>query len=132
MQIELIQIPVVRDHRGNLGIVEGNTIPFALKRVYYLFDVPSGAKRGGHSHIEQEELLLALSGSFDVILHDGLKQHRITLNKPDTGLLVPKQTWRELENFSSGSVCMVISSGEFDESDYIRDFDSFIESSRAQ
>lgn len=132
MQIELIQIPVIHDQRGNLGVVEGNTVPFEIKRVYYLFDVPGGAVRGGHAHKEQQELLLPLSGSFDVVLHDGFKQERVTLNKPGTGLLIPRQTWRELENFSSGSVCLVVSSGTFDEADYIRDFPSFIEGIRAQ
>lgn len=125
MDIQLIKVPVIRDHRGNIGVIEKDTIPFEQKRVYYLFDVPSGAVRGGHSHIEQVELLLALSGSFDVIMHNGSEEKRVTLNRPDVGLMVPKQTWRELENFSSGSVCMVISSGEFDEADYIRDFDVY-------
>lgn len=130
MDIEIIPVPVIRDHRGNIGVVEKSTLPFAIKRVYYLFDVPSGAVRGGHSHIEQEEVLVALSGSFDVILKDGIHSKRVTLNRPDQGLFIPKQTWRELENFSSGSVCLVFSSGEFDEADYIRDFEDFIQKSR--
>ncbi|RZJ69423.1 FdtA/QdtA family cupin domain-containing protein [Flavobacterium sp.] len=125
MNIELIQIPVIEDFRGNIGVVEKDTIPFEIKRVYYLFDVPSSASRGGHAHKEQSALLVPLSGSFDVVLHDGKQSKTVTLNKPDKGLLIPRNTWRELENFSSGAVCMVISSGEFDEDDYIRDFDDF-------
>lgn len=130
MDIQLIQIPVIEDYRGNIGVVEKDTVPFAIKRVYYLFDVPSSASRGGHAHKEQAALLIPLSGSFDVVLHDGKNRKTVTLNKPDKGLLIPKNTWRELENFSSGAVCMVISSGEFDESDYVRDFDEFLKSNQ--
>jgi dTDP-4-dehydrorhamnose 3,5-epimerase-like enzyme len=96
-----------------------------MKRVYYLYDVPSDAYRGGHAHIEQLEFLVALSGSFEVILDDGTSKKSITLNKPNKGLLIPTGMWRELENFSSGAVCLVIASGEFDESDYIREYDQF-------
>ena len=96
-----------------------------MKRVYYLFDVPSTARRGGHAHKEQVELLIPLSGSFDVVLHDGEQTQKVTLNKPDKGLLIKSNTWRELDNFSSGSICLVISSGEFLEEDYIRDFEEF-------
>ncbi|MBD3582676.1 sugar 3,4-ketoisomerase [Flavobacterium selenitireducens] len=126
MEIQLIKIPVIEDYRGNIGVVEKDTVPFEIKRVYYLFDVPSSASRGGHAHKEQAALLVPLSGSFDVVLHDGKQRATVTLNKPDKGLLIPRNTWRELENFSSGAVCMVISSGEFDEGDYIRDFDDFL------
>lgn len=131
MNIEIIQLPKIEDFRGNIAFIEKDIVPFSIKRVYYLFDVPSNAKRGGHAHKEQFELLIPLSGSFDVILNDGEKQQTITLNKPDKGLLIKSNIWRELENFSSGSVCLVISSGEFLEEDYIRNFDKFLEFSKA-
>ena len=131
MNIEIIQLPKIEDFRGNIAFIEKDVVPFSIKRVYYLFDVPSNAKRGGHAHKEQFELLIPLSGSFDVILNDGEKQQTITLNKPDKGLLIKSNIWRELENFSSGSVCLVISSGEFLEEDYIRNFDEFLEFSKA-
>lgn len=123
--VQLIEIPKIQDRRGNLSVVEGNTIPFVSKRVYYLYDVPSGSKRGGHAHIEHQELLIALSGSFDVVLKDGKKIKTITLNKPNVGLLIVSGIWRELKNFSSGSVCLVLSSGEFSEEDYIREYKKF-------
>ena len=123
--IQLIEIPKIQDRRGNLSVVEGDTIPFVSKRVYYLYDVPSGSKRGGHAHIEQQEFLIALSGSFDVILKDGKNKETITLNKPNVGLLIVSGIWRELQNFSSGSVCLVLSSDEFNEEDYIRDYKKF-------
>lgn len=123
--IQLIEIPKICDARGNLSVVEGNTIPFALKRVYYLYDVPSGSERGGHSHKEQQELLVALSGSFDVVLKDGNSEKIVTLNKPNLGLLIVAGIWRELQNFSSGSVCLVMASDVFDETDYIRGYNDF-------
>lgn len=121
----IIDIDKVHDTRGNLSVVQGNDIPFEMKRVYYLYDVPSGARRGGHSHKDQQELLVALSGSFDVILHDGNEKKTVTLNKPNVGLFIINGIWRELENFSSGAVCLVIASDVFDEADYIRDFEDF-------
>jgi dTDP-4-dehydrorhamnose 3,5-epimerase-like enzyme len=124
-QIQLITIPKIHDVRGNLSVIEGGTIPFVSKRVYYLYDVPSGSKRGGHAHKEQLELLLALSGSFDVILNDGSSIKTVTLNKPNVGLLIVAGIWRELSNFSSGSVCLVLASETFDEEDYIRNFSEF-------
>jgi len=123
--IKIIEIPKIQDNRGNLSVIEGNVIPFEIKRVYYLYDVPSGAERGGHSHIEQQEFLVALSGSFDVVMTDSLNKAKVTLNKPNQGLLIPNGIWRELENFSSGSVCLVVASDVFREEDYIRDFDAF-------
>lgn len=123
--IRLIEIPKICDSRGNLSVIEGDTIPFVSKRVYYLYDVPSGGERGGHAHKEQLELLIAVSGSFDVVLNDGSIEKIVTLNKPNIGLLIPIGIWRELENFSSGSVCLVLASDEFDEEDYIRDYDIF-------
>jgi oxalate decarboxylase/phosphoglucose isomerase-like protein (cupin superfamily) len=125
MNIKLISIPKIEDNRGNLSVIEHDILPFEMKRVYYLYDVPSGAERGGHSHKEQKEFLIALSGSFDVILNDGNEQKVITLNKPFEGLLINEGIWRELNNFSSGSVCLVIASAVFDESDYIRELKEF-------
>jgi len=124
--IQLLEIPVVADTSGNLGIIQSDFLPFNFKRIYYLFDVPSTAFRGGHAHIDQQEVLIALSGSFEVTLHDGFKKKRYLLNKPNIGLLIPKGIWRELENFSSGSVCLVLASDDFSEEDYIRDFDEFL------
>jgi len=123
--IQLIEIPKIQDRRGNLSVIEGGTIPFVSKRVYYLYDVPSGSKRGGHAHIDQQQFLIALSGSFDVILKDGKNKKTVTLNKPNVGLLIVPGIWREIENFSSGSVCLVLSSNEFNEEDYIREFKKF-------
>nr|WP_315220607.1 FdtA/QdtA family cupin domain-containing protein [uncultured Flavobacterium sp.] len=122
---QLIEIPKIKDRRGNLSVIEGMTIPFVSKRVYYLYDVPSGSKRGGHAHKKQRELLIALSGSFDVIMKDGKSTQNITLNRPNLGLLIVDGIWRELHNFSSGSVCLVLASDEFDEEDYIRDYKKF-------
>jgi dTDP-4-dehydrorhamnose 3,5-epimerase-like enzyme len=125
LDVQLIEIPKIQDRRGNLSVIEGDTIPFVSKRVYYLYDVPSGSKRGGHAHIEQQEFLIPLSGSFDVVLKDGKKTETITLNKPNVGLLIVSGIWRELKNFSSGSVCLVLSSDEFREEDYIREYKNF-------
>jgi len=123
--IQLIEIPKIHDRRGNLSVIEGSTIPFVSKRVYYLYDVPSGSRRGGHAHKKQQELLIALSGSFDVVLKDGKSTKTVTLNKPNQGLLIVEGIWRELRNFSSGAVCLVLASDEFDEEDYIREYKSF-------
>ena len=125
---KLLSIPKIEDPRGNLSVIENNVIPFEIKRVYYLYDVPSGAERGGHSHKEQQEFLVALSGSFDVILNDGKVEKTVSLNKPFEGLLITNGIWRELKNFSSGAVCLVIASNVFDEEDYIREFKEFLES----
>jgi len=124
--IEIIDIPKITDTRGNLSVIENDVVPFEVKRVYYLYDIPSGAERGGHSHKELFEFLIALSGSFDVVLKDGTEQKKITLNKPNQGLLIKPGIWRELENFSSGSVCLVVASDVFKEEDYIRDYDEFV------
>ena len=123
--VRLIEVPKIQDRRGNLSVIEGATIPFVSKRVYYLYDVPSGSKRGGHAHKEQQEFLIALSGSFDVILKDGKSSETVTLNKPNLGLLIVDGIWRELRNFSSGAVCLVLASDEFDEEDYIREYKEF-------
>jgi dTDP-4-dehydrorhamnose 3,5-epimerase-like enzyme len=128
MNSKLIKIPKIEDTRGNLSVIENDLIPFEIKRVYYLYDVPAGAERGGHAHKEQKEFLVALSGSFDVILNDGQSEKVIALNKPYEGLLINQGIWRELKNFSSGSVCLVLASEVFEEDDYIRDFEEFLTS----
>ena len=125
---KLLSIPKIEDPRGNLSVIENNVIPFEIQRVYYLYDVPSGAERGGHSHKEQQEFLVALSGSFDVILNDGKVEKTVSLNKPFEGLLITNGIWRELKNFSSGAVCLVIASDVFLEEDYIREFEDFLKS----
>lgn len=120
-----IKLPKIEDTRGNLSVIEREIIPFETKRVYYLYDVPSGASRGGHAHKIQAEFLIAVSGSFDVILDTGKEKQVFTLNRPDEGLLIPSGYWRELENFSSGGICLVLASGAFDEADYIREYTDF-------
>ena len=128
MNIQLIDIPKIENTLGNIAYIENDGVPFNVKRVYYLYDIPSYAKRGGHSHKELLQVLIAISGSFDVILKDGKTQQTITLNKPDKGLLINNNTCRELENFSSGAVCLVLASEIFNEDDYIRDYDDFLKS----
>jgi dTDP-4-dehydrorhamnose 3,5-epimerase-like enzyme len=123
--IQFIKLPVVEDSRGNLAYIQNDVLPFHFKRVYYLFDVPSTSQRGGHSHINQNQILIALSGSFEVVIHDGKNEKRILLNKPNIGLQIVPGLWRELQNFSSGAVCLVIAEDVFDENDYIRDFELF-------
>jgi dTDP-4-dehydrorhamnose 3,5-epimerase-like enzyme len=114
------------DFRGNLSFIEENRqIPFQIKRVYYLYDVPSGATRGGHAHKELHQMVIALSGSFDVVLDDGFSRTKVFLNRPHYGLYIPPRIWRELENFSSNSVALSLVSQVYDESDYIRDYDGF-------
>ena len=126
MNIQLLEIPKITEPRGNLSVIEKNIIPFEMKRIYYLYDVPSGSERGGHAHKRLKQFLIALSGSFDVILKDGKEERIVTLNKPNEGLLIHPGIWRELNNFSSGSVSLVIASDVYEEEDYIRDFDEFI------
>ena len=126
MNYKIIDIPKINNTKGNIGVVENDTIPFDVKRVYYLFDVPSGAKRGGHAHKKLKQVILAISGSFDVVLKDGKSKEIITLNRPDKGLLIENNIWRELENFSSGSVCLVLASEEFSEADYIRNYKDYL------
>lgn len=126
-QMQLTDIPRISDPdgRGNLSVIEKDCIPFEIKRVYYLYDVPSDANRGGHAHKELRQFLIALSGSFDVVLDDGERRRTITLNRPNKGLLIPNGIWRELENFSAGSVCLSLVSDVYKESDYIRDYEEF-------
>lgn len=122
----IVNFPKVTDYRGNLSFIEeNNQIPFQIKRVYYLYDVPSGATRGGHAHKALHQVVIALSGSFDVILDDGIRKRSFFLNRPHYGLYIPPKVWRELENFSSNSVALSLVSEVYDESDYIRDYDAF-------
>lgn len=128
--IQFLNFPVVEDVRGNLAFIQNDVLPFEFKRIYYLFDVPSTAFRGGHSHIDQHEILIALSGSFEVVLDNGLEKRTILLNKPNIGLPIATGIWRELQNFSSGAVCLVIASDVFEEADYIRDYEEFLDSKK--
>jgi hypothetical protein len=123
---ELIDLPVMPDHRGNLTFVEGDRhVPFDIRRVFYLYDVPGGQSRAGHALKDIEQVLIAVSGSFDVVLDYGAERTKITLNRPYIGLYLPSLVWRELENFSSGSVCLVLASGPYDEAAYYRDYEQF-------
>lgn len=128
MNIKQLELPKIENALGNIAVIEKDTLPFAVKRVYYLYDIPSSAKRGGPAHLNLQQVLIAISGSFDVVLDDGSRRQTITLNKPDRGLLITTKIWRELENFSSGAVCLVLASEEFSEDDYIRDYDDFLAS----
>jgi len=127
-QAQIIEIPkiVADDGRGNLSVIEKQVIPYDIKRVYYLYDVPSDTRRGGHAHKELQQFLIAVSGSFDVVLDDGTNQKRFHLNRPYKGLLIPNGLWRVLENFSSGAVCVSLVSDVYKESDYIRDYSEFL------
>jgi len=126
-----IDLPVISDPRGNLSFAEANRhVPFGIERVYFLYDVPSGSVRAGHAHLALQQLLIAVSGSFDVRLHDGQREERVTLNRPSRGLLIGPMLWREIDNFSSGAVCLVLASMPYDEGDYIRDFDGFLAHAR--
>jgi len=123
----IISLPKIADPRGNLTFIEGGRhVPFEIKRVYYLYDVPGGADRGGHAHKELHQLIIAMSGSFDVILDDGFQKQRFHLNRSYYGLYVCPMIWRELDNFSSGSVCLALASNRYDESDYYRDYQEFL------
>jgi len=126
--IQLIDIPKISDPdgRGNLSVIEKDIIPFQIQRVYYLYDVPSNSTRGGHAHLDLMQCLIALSGSFDVLLDDGQNKKVVTLNRPDIGLLIPTGIWRELENFSSGGVCLSLVSDFYKEEDYIREYSDFL------
>lgn len=122
----LLALPKILDYRGNLSFAEENNhIPFTIRRVFWIYDVPGGEERGGHAYKETEELIVALSGSFDVMLDDGSKKITIHLNRSYQGLYVPKMVWREMRNFSTNSVAMVIASTNYDERDYIRDYEEF-------
>ncbi len=122
----VIDLPKVADIRGNLTFIEESKhIPFEIKRVYYLYDVPGGEARGGHAHKRLQQFIIAASGSFDVVLNDGFEEKRFHLNRSYYGLYLPSMIWRELDNFSSGSVCLVLASEPYDEEDYIREYETF-------
>lgn len=127
-EAKIINLPKILDRRGNLSFIEGNNhVPFVIARTYWIYDVPGGEVRGGHAYRENEELVVALSGSFDVVLHDGVQEHRFHLNRSYFGVYIPKMMWRTLENFSTNSLALVLSSTAYDVNDYIRDFDQFRE-----
>ena len=126
-ECRVILLPKIADPRGNLTFIEGDRhIPFAIRRVYYLYDVPGGAERGGHAHKALHQLIIAMSGSFDVVLDDGAERKRFHLNRSYAGLYVCPMIWRGLDNFSSGSVCMVLASNRYDEDDYYRDYAEYV------
>jgi hypothetical protein len=123
----VIDLPKITDPRGNLTFIEGaRHVPFDIKRVYYLYDVPGGSERGGHAHKELHQLVIAISGSFDILLDDGFKKRKYHLNRSYSGLYICPKIWRELDNFSSGSVCLVLASNLYDENDYYRDYQDFL------
>ena len=129
--IQWINLPPLGDERGSLVALEAaKTIPFDIQRVYYLYDVPGGSERGGHAHKGLHQLIVAMSGSFDVVLDDGQDKKRIHLSRSYNGLYVCPMIWRELDNFSSGSVCMVLASNKYDEDDYYRDYEAFMRARR--
>ncbi len=126
-QCRIVEFPVVADPRGNLTFIENSShIPFEIRRVYYLYDVPGGASRAGHAHKQLQQVLIAMSGSFDVELDDGHEKRKFHLNRSYYGLYISPMVWREIDNFSSGSVCMALASLPYDEADYFRDYDEFL------
>jgi hypothetical protein len=127
----VLRLPKIADPRGNLTFIEADQhVPFDIRRVYYLYDVPGGADRGGHAHKELHQVLIAISGSFDVVLADGRKRRRFHLNRSYKGLYVGPMVWRELNNFSSGSICLVLASAPYLEADYFREYETFVRSTR--
>ncbi len=125
-QVQEINLPKILDERGNLSFIEyPNHIPFDIKRVYWIYDVPGGEKRGGHAYKNLYELIIAISGSFDVIIDTGLEIKKITLNRSYKGVYIPKMVWRSLDNFSTNSLCLILASNAFDQEDYIRDYNDF-------
>ena len=123
----MVELPINHQTNGNLTAVSNSVqVPFDIKRVYYLYDVPGGFSRGGHGHLALQQLIIALSGSFDVTVDDGKVKRTFHLSRPNMGLYMPSGLWRELDNFSSGSICFVLASIEYDEKDYFRDYDKFV------
>lgn len=126
-EVRIIKTPVLNDRRGNLSFLESRQqVPFDIKRIYYLYDVPSTLTRGGHAHYNLQQVIMAISGSFDIILDDGFNSQRIHLNSPNTCLVLPTMIWRELDNFSLGAVCLVLASEYYSAADYIRNYSDFI------
>ena len=129
--VRIIQLPKVLDKRGDLSIIEElKNIPFTIERTYWIYDVPGGESRGGHAYRENEEFIVALSGSFDVILDDGNERKTFSLNRSYYGLYVPKGIWREINNFSTNSLALILSSTVYEERDYIRDYNDFLKMKR--
>jgi len=127
MEAYLVNLPKILDPRGNLSFIEEqNHVPFTIARTYWIYDVPGGEFRGSHALKETEEFIVALSGSFDVVFHDGKKERKISLNRSYYGVYLPKLTWRKLENFSTNSLAMILASTNYNENDYIRDFEQFL------
>ena len=125
--VKIIELPKFADPRGNLSFVEQEKhIPFVIRRTYWLYDVPGGECRGGHAYKENQEFIVAMSGSFDVVLDDGTEKKTFTLNRSYYGLYVPKGLWREMDNFSTNSLAMILSSTDYDANDYVRDYDEFL------
>lgn len=123
----IIKLPKIDDDRGNLSFIESNNhIPFSIERIYWIYDVPGGAIRGGHAYKELQEFVVALSGSFEIVLDDGKEKKRYLLNRSYTGIYIPKLVWRQLENFSTNALCMVLASAKYDENDYIRNYKEFL------
>jgi dTDP-4-dehydrorhamnose 3,5-epimerase-like enzyme len=123
----ILDLPVVRDQRGNLTVIEATKhVPFEIRRIFYLYDIPAGEHRAGHAHKTLAQVLVALAGSFDVIIDDGRQQQTVTLNRPFIGLYLPHLVWRDIQNFSAGSVCLALASDHYDEADYIRDYEQFV------
>lgn len=130
-QCTVLDLPKITDLRGNLTFVEGrNHIPFDIRRVYYLYDVPGGAERGGHAHKALHQLIIAIAGSFDIHLDDGVTKKTVHMNRSYHGLYVCPMIWREIDNFSSGAVCMVLASDYYDEADYYRDYQEFLKNTK--
>lgn len=128
----IVDLPKIKDARGNLTFLEGGRhMPFDIRRVYYLYDVPGGAERGAHAHKDLRQLIISVSGSFDVGLDDGVTRRTFHLNRPYQALYVCPMIWRDLENFSSGSVCLVLASNTYSEDDYLRDYEAYLEARRA-
>ena len=128
MNITLIDLPRITDPRGNLTVAESqDCVPFPIRRAYWVYDVPAGESRGGHAHKRLKQLVIALSGSFHVTLDDGHERKTVLLNHPWQGLLIDTNTWRTLDDFSSGAVCLVLASEHYEEDDYIYDYDEFLE-----
>ena len=126
-EIRIIELPKIEDDRGNLSFIEEMThIPFKIKRSYWVYDVPGGEVRGSHAFKDSEEFIVALSGSFDIVLNDGTEERKFSLNRSYYGLYVPKMIWRRIENFSTNSLALVLSSVPYNEGDYIRDFNQFL------
>lgn len=124
---KIIQLQKIHNRSGNITIAENlSEIPFEIKRVYFLYDIPGGAERGGHAHMNLQQFIVAASGSFDVVIEDGKNKKTLRLDRPDSGLLITSGIWREIKNFSSGAICLVLASEEFLESDYIREYNDFL------